>query len=179
MDASKKRQEVDSSTGADVVGRIEALLQEVPTGLDGKLSFNDLGRYRQNKEQQFKDQLGTNLKQLGIAAPSSIQLLYDPVTGDVNAMGAGNDQSTVQTYFTANPDVTRQFGTLVQLGKLVDSAKARLGTANMDTRLHPSAMAVWFDTNTSTSALFSRGGMSVGGGQSSMTTSYRSLDIRV
>ena len=172
---SKGRRDGASASSADLAAVVERFLDQIPSGLDGKLSFSDVSRYRQERESQFKDLVRDGLAALGVSDTSGVQLVGDPLTGDVTVLGAGEDKGSVQRYFEAHPEASDELATLVQLGKLADSARYQLGEAGLDIRLAPQAMAAWYRENTSPASWFESGGLSLG----DSAGSYRSLDIRV
>ena len=172
---SKKRQETGVETRAGVRDRIRTLLADVPRGEGNKVSFRNIAEYRDSLEKDWDALVSHDLAALGVDMSVKFRLMHDGVTGDVLADGDHPDKGKIDQYFASNPDMARDFGRIVQLGKLVDVAERKLTPQEMGQTLDTEAMAWWYQSNMDTASLFTGGGIVFGMG----SFAYKGLGIRV
>lgn len=174
-DTSKNRPEESSTPVTTVRERIRELLATVPRNEDNRFSFRDIADHRDVLEQDWNSRVAGDLKGLGVDVERPFRLTHSP--GD-NTVTAGNDHdgfATIDRYFTSEADAADDFKTILQLGRLMDTAENRLTPHEMNTRLDGEAMGWWFQSNMDSSALFSGGGIVFGVGG----FDYRGIDITV
>ncbi|QGY42019.1 hypothetical protein GM415_08610 [Pseudodesulfovibrio cashew] len=154
--------------------QINALLDMVPKGDDGKLSFQDVDDYREQLEKDWDEAVKEDFEALGLDPDAEYPLNYDPATGTVTVTKGHPDKAVIDQYFANNPDKVDEFEAIVQLGKLTSASNSTLTQNEMRQSLQQQAMSWWFEDNSDPTSWFSGGGLVLG-----QQTAYTGLNITV
>lgn len=171
-ETSKSRQEDGADSRGSARGHILSLLRQVEG--EGTLSFADVIAHHEAAQSRWNSDVGDDLAELGVNVDTVFRLMYDPA-GVVTVAGGHPDQEMIDSYFTANPGRVREFGDILQYGKLASAAETRLDKSGMEQPLGAEAMTEWYASNVDPATLSGGGGMLFGAGG----TVYKGLDIRV
>ena len=160
-----------SSMGQDILG----YLSKIPKGDDGMLSFQDVDDYLGELETLWDASVMADLEKLGVDITQQFPLTYDTTTGKVTVSSDHKDKEIIDKYFKDNPDRVADFETIVQLGKLTNTAEDKLSQDMMTTNLQLESLAWWYEDNTDPTGWFAGGGMLAMGSGSS----YLGLNLTV
>lgn len=174
-ETSKKRQEDVGDAKKTMRDHIRMLLSEIPGGADNRLSFKDVADHTDAREKDWDAAVSGDLKAIGVDMSRRFRLMHEPGSDNVLAGSDHPDKTRIDQYFASNPEMTRDFDTILQLGKLVDVANRKLSRQEMEQPINADAMAWWYHSNMDTASLFTGGGVVFGTGGST----YKGLDIRV
>lgn len=171
---SKSRQDDGADSRETARGCILSLLRKVEADTGGELSFADVIAHHEAVQSRWNGEVGDDLAELGVNTDVPFRIMHDPA-GGVTVVGEHPGREMIDRYFVANPALVREFGEILQYGRLASAAEARLSPGEMEQTPGVGAMAGWFVTNMDTASLSGEGGIVVGGGG----TVYKGLDIRV
>lgn len=169
----KEQDKIESKNG--MTSDIESYLSKIPKGTDNRLSFLDVDKYRADLEAKWDITVTADLKALGVDVTKELPLSYDPATGKVTVAKGHEDKEIIDKYFEDNPDKVEEFDTILQLGKLTNTASTKLSQGQMMQNLQVKAMSWWFADNSDPTSWFDGGGLMFGQGQ----TSYTGLNLTV
>lgn len=154
---------------------ILSYLSKIPTGDDGKLSFQDVEDYREELGTLWDAEVMADLQELGVDITQKFPLTYDPATGKVTVSGDHEDKAIIDKYFEDNPDKVGEFETIVQLGKLTATAEEKISVEMMPTNLQLQSLSWWYADNSDPTSWFEGGGLLAFNG----TSNYTGLNLRV
>ncbi|WP_319542227.1 hypothetical protein [uncultured Pseudodesulfovibrio sp.] len=169
----KEQEKAGGSSG--MANDIESYLAKIPKGADNRLSFLDVDKYRANLEAKWDITVTADLKALGVDVTKELPLTYDPASGKVTVAKGHEDKEIIDKYFVDNPDKVDEFQTVLQLGKLTNTASTQLSQGQMMQNLQFQSMSWWFADNSDPTSWFDGGGLMFGQGQSS----YTGLNLKV
>ncbi|CCH48283.1 hypothetical protein [Pseudodesulfovibrio piezophilus] len=172
---SKRRQETGSEAKKSSRDHIRRLLEGIPKRAGNRLSFTDISEYRTALESKWDMTVTRGLEAVGVDLTRTFHLSFDATTGSVTASSDHPDKAAIDAYFDTDAEVSEEFDTLVQLGKLVDVAERSLSSKQREQTLDSDAMTWWFQSSLPPSALFCGGGVIFGMGGSS----FMGVDILV
>ena len=168
-----------SSTGSSSALQtdIKSYLDKIPKGEDNTLSFSEVDDYRSKMEAKWDIQVTADLEALGVDVTKQLPLSYDAATGKVTVAKDHPDKEIIDKYFEDNPDKVEEFKTIIQLGKLTQTASAstQLSPTQYRQSLQLQSLSWWFADNSNPSDWFSGGGLLFGQGQ----TAYTGLNLQV
>lgn len=176
--ANALEDETGSESGSAALrAEITALLDQIPKGSDGKLSFQDVEDYRESLGEAWDTAVMADLEALGVDVSKEFMMTYDPDTGAVTVSGDTDDKAIIDQYFVDNPDKVEAFRDIIQLGKLTTTASSQLSQDTLMTSLQQQSLAWWYEDNTDPTSWFEGGGLlSIGQGS---TTSYTGINLMV
>lgn len=156
--------------------QVEELLADIPNG-DGKLTFDDIKAYREEKLEELRAEAREGLAALGVDLSKDLNLSYDANTGKVLA-GDHPDKATIERFFESSPELTDEYARLLQLTKLTETADAKLAPVDMRRRIQSDMMSAWFEQNAGED--FFGGSLSMSlAGLASQAKAHTGLNLRV
>jgi len=180
-DASNKSESSVSSGNqtwkTKIRDNINSILNDVPKGDDGKLSFKDVDEYRKGLEKKWDDAVKADLEKLGVDPDSEYPLTYNPTTGKVSVSNGHPDKDVIDKYFDDNPDKVEEFQQIIQLGKMTSASRSTLSPVELKRNIQQQSMAWWYEDNSDPRTWFSGGSSMMGLGQSQ--AAYTGLDLKV
>jgi hypothetical protein len=175
--AKKLDEESAKSAGSSgLASEISSILDQIPKGDDGRLSFQEVQDYREKLGDKWDIEVMADLKKLGVDVSTEFAMTYNPDTGKVTVPASTKNADIINKYFEDNPDKVKKFRDIIQLGKLASTAASKLSQSQMMTSLQQQSMAWWYADNTSPSNWFASGGLLAMGGSS---TAYSGLNLMV
>ncbi|WP_022660699.1 hypothetical protein [Paucidesulfovibrio longus] len=149
---------VESMSTQELRAQIDKLLEDVPVGSSGKLSFADVMDYRDKLRNEFEAIAKEDLEALGVDTERDFSLSYNATTGKVTVDSSHPDKAIIDKYFEDTPEMTEAFAKIVTLSKLTATAENKLSPTEFKRQMQTQAMAWWAEGNGS-SDWFSGGGM--------------------
>lgn len=149
--------------------QIDSILENIPKGEDGKLSFAEVEEYLETKQEAWDESVKADFEELGINTYDQFPLSYDAASGTVVVAAGHPDKQLIDNYFANNQDKVDELEEIIQIGKLTRTSSQNLSTTELKQSLQQTAMSVWFEDNTDPSSWFSGGGLMFGGGALSLS----------
>lgn len=141
-----RKKGTDSDTTPGKIRRyVEDLLADIPKQ-GGKLTFDDIKAYREEKLEELRESVREGLEALGVDLSKDLNLSYDANTGKV-LVSNHPDKAKVERFFESNPELTEEYARLLQLTKLTETADAKISAADMRRRVQAGMLSAWFEQN--------------------------------
>ncbi|WP_018123192.1 hypothetical protein [Desulfovibrio oxyclinae] len=145
--ANKSDESQKGSDGSSVANRVAELLKEMPKDAFGRMSFEEISKYRKQVEEQFDSEIRAELKELGVDVDSKFQLIYDESTQRVVVGNDHPDKDKIEAYFADNPNRVKQFNTIMDLYEVEQLSQNRMNPQQLRQKLNTQSMAFWMQQN--------------------------------
>lgn len=166
-----------AGTTSEIRAQIEALLADVPRDANGKLTFQAVADYRDEKREAFEAQVKAELEILGVDTDIDMTFSYDSAT-DVLTVDSGHpDKKLIDRYFAASDELRADFAEIVALTKLSGSAESKLSPTDLRASLQARSVAIWAEQNTTN--MFGSGMLYMSDSDTSSSPTFFGLDMMV